>query len=91
MIAHDEDQRRIGGMARGIVEHDAERVVDGLPVLIAHPVPVAPDHVRRIARSAISLKMRPSPIAVPGTRSGTGTHGAWEEPSASCAKSGRSS
>ena len=37
-------------MPRGIVQHRLQRIVDRVPILGPHPVAVAPDDVRRIAR-----------------------------------------
>ena len=77
------------GVPRGVVEDGAQRIVDGEPVLLAHPVAVAPDDVGRVARRRHLVE---DPCrrrcSSQSTSSGTGTQGACDDASATCAKSG---
>ena len=70
MVAEDDRQRRAPAAAlrtaRGESAHDAERVFEREAILLAHPVAVAPDHVRRVAGGGEGIEDAAVAERVPG-------------------------
>jgi hypothetical protein len=65
VVAEDEHQGRLPGVACGIVKHGAQRIVDREAVLLAHPVAVAPDDLGRVAGSGHLVEDGPVAESVP--------------------------